>query len=106
MLSGKRDIQTAAIYYGLDKNILNRKVDVIKKRIKYFTLQHKFFLAINEYVLKVSALKAAANHYGINKENLENEIKECVSWISLANNNKSEYQCMMSTSIIWIGQQF
>jgi len=61
---------------------LNRKLYVIKKIIKYFTLKHKFFSAISEYVNGASSLKAAANYYGINTKYLKNEIKECVYWIS------------------------
>jgi len=61
---------------------LNRKLDVIKKITKYFTLKCKFFLAISEYVNGASCVKAAANYYGISQKNLKNEIKECVYWTS------------------------
>ncbi|EFN73839.1 hypothetical protein EAG_06481 [Camponotus floridanus] len=85
VLSGKKDVQSAVVFYELDKNILNCKLNVIKKHIEYLTLKQKYFLAIREYIYGASSVQAAANYYGISQKKLKNEIKECVDFISQGN---------------------
>lgn len=78
VLSGKKNIQTAAISYGLSENILNRKVNISKEMKNYLSLQDKFFLAISEFVCGISTIPVTANYHQIEIKTLENEINERV----------------------------
>lgn len=73
VLSGK-DVQATAISYGLNKKILNRKLDIIRKTTKYIQLKSKFESAVAEYLNGRATIKAAANHYGISQTILTKEI--------------------------------
>ncbi|XP_072758724.1 uncharacterized protein [Anoplolepis gracilipes] len=76
ILSGKKDVQAAAISYGLNRTILILKIDIVKKKEKYIELKFKFKSAVSEYLDRgATMLKAIAKHYGINPTSLKKEIE-------------------------------
>lgn len=75
VLSGKKDVKAAAISYGVNQKILNRKLKLLKGLDKYYELKSKFESAVKEYLTGGITIKAAANHYGISQIILTKEIE-------------------------------
>ncbi|XP_070154072.1 uncharacterized protein [Polyergus mexicanus] len=75
VLSGKKDVKAAAISYGVNQKILDRKLNILKGLDKHYELKSKFESAVKEYLAGGATIKAAANHYGISQIILTKEIE-------------------------------